>query len=165
MSAFASLVTSAGSSLLSRATLYGVAVRLAFHDAGEVYVSSSDSLGPDGCLSSVSDNAGLIESTSLVYTTLEPIWQQYCDLITRADFWALFAKLAVEGSDPTGAISINYQYGRKDVNNCQSGAGRLPDALEGLDEIERVFVTQMALTLDDAGKSSLLPRLIVMWAL
>src|SRR4051794_24160185 len=57
---------------LARANLYGAAVRVVFHDAGEVDLQQpSDLLGPDGCLSQSTDNAGLEEATSLVFTTLE----------------------------------------------------------------------------------------------
>ena len=41
-------------------------------------------------------------------TLLEPIWQRYCDLISRGDFWALIGKLSVEKADPTGTIDITY---------------------------------------------------------
>ena len=137
--------------------LYGKAVRLAFHDAGEVDLTKpTDTMGPDGCLSSSGDNAGLVEPTSPVVTILEPIWQQYCDKISRADFWALFAKLVVEytAKTATDSISINYQYGRKDKTNCEAGSGRLPNAQDGLNAINQVFVKQMGLTIDDAGMFS-----------
>jgi hypothetical protein len=34
---------------------------------------------------------------------------------------------------------------------CEAGNGRLPDAQKGFDEVERVFVHQMGLTMHDAG--------------
>ena len=113
-------------------------------------------MGPDGCLSSSGDNAGLVEPTSPVVTILEPIWQQNCDKISRADFWVLFAKLvlqytAKQTNNGNYGISINYQYGRKDKKNCEAGSGRLPSAQDGLNEIQRVFVNQMGLTMNDAG--------------
>ena len=135
--------------------LYGKSVRLTFHDAGEADLTNpTDTMGPDGCLSSSKDNAGLVESTSPVVTILEPIWQQYCDKISRADFWVLFAKLVIEftAKTSTDSISINYQYGRKDKSSCEAGNGRLPNGQAGLNEIQRVFVKQMGLTMDDAGK-------------
>ena len=134
-----------------RANLYGAAVRLAFHDAGEIDINSSDTMGPDGCLSSSSDNAGLVEETSLVNTVIEPLWQNYCDKISRADFWVLFAKLSMEYSDPTKSIKLDYQYGRQDKTVCEIESDRLPDAQYGMDMIEQVFVKQMGLTLEDAG--------------
>ena len=139
--------------------LYGKAVRSAFHDAGEVDLTKpTDTMGPDGCLSSSGDNAGLVEPTSPVVTILEPIWQQYCDKISRADFWVLFAILVLQytakqsGANGSYSISVNYQYGRKDKTNCEAGNGRLPNAQNGLKAIKKLFVNQMGLTMNDAGK-------------
>lgn len=88
-------------SAFGQANLFGQAIRLAFHDSGEADITTTDFMGPDGCLSSSSDNAGLIEPTSLVFTVLEPIWQNYCNLISRADFWALAAVFAIQAAEPT----------------------------------------------------------------
>jgi len=131
------------------AHFYGASLRLAFHDAGEVDITKTDLLGPDGCLQTINgDNAGLIEVASPVFATIEPMWQQVCDQISRADFWALLGKAVVEKS-AGAAISINYQYGRKDQAVCTAGAGRLPSAQGGSSTISQVFVTQMGLTMDD----------------
>lgn len=46
--------------------------------------------------------------------------------------------------------TIDFYYGRVDSSNCEAGSGRLPDATLGLDEITRVFVTQMGLSITDA---------------
>ena len=137
---------------LSRANLFGAAVRLPFHDAGEINIGiASDKMGPDGCLAPGSDSAGLIEPTCIVNTVLEPIWQSVCDKISRADFWALFGKIVLETA-ASAPIKINYQYGRKDSVNCVAGAGRLPSAQGNYTEVNQVFVNQMGLTLSDAGK-------------
>lgn len=112
-----------------QANLYGQAIRIAFHDAGEADITSADLSRSDGCLSTDSANAGLVESTSLINTVLEPIWQQNCDLISRADFWVLVAQLAIQNADPTKTIAFNYQYGRTDALTCSAGTGRLPNAV------------------------------------
>jgi hypothetical protein len=133
--------------------LYGKVARLAFHDAGEVLLNDpTDVFGSDGCLSHTGDNAGLFEANSIVTTIFEPIWQSVCDQISRADFWVLFAKLALEKADPTSFLNIPYQYGRKDNTDCEGGAGRLPNPQQGNDIIEKVFVNQMGLKFSDAGK-------------
>ena len=142
--------------------IYAQAIRLAFHDAGEVDLTdSSDQLGPDGCLSASPDSKGIIESTSYVYTLIEPLWQDYCEYLTRADFWALIGKLAVESSAkpvdniPGGYITIPYQYGRKDNKQCSLMTGRLPDGQEGFhgpNGLEEVFIKRMGLSWDDVGK-------------
>lgn len=134
------------------ADLIGKSVRLAFHDAGEADLTNvTDVMGPDGCLSDSSDNAGLVESTSPVQTVLEPLWQQYCDKISRADFWVLFAYLVVEYTAQPGTVPLDYYYGRVDSHDCNAGAGRLPNPQFSLHTIERVFVTQLGLTMKDAG--------------
>jgi hypothetical protein len=135
-----------------RSNLYGAAVRLAFHDAGEYDRNAplSDTYGPDGCLSMHPSNAGLIEPTSLVNSVMEPLWQSVCDQISRADFWVLYGKMVVETA-ASAPVSVNYQFGRKDNVVCNDGGGRLPSAEGDLTEIGRVFLTQMGLTLNDAG--------------
>ena len=111
-----------------------------------------DTMGPDGCLSDTSANSGLLEDSSIVMTVLEPIWQTVCDQISRADFWVLFAKLILAEAS-TNQLSIEYQYGRRDAQDCSAGRGRLPSGQAGLDEINQVFVTQMGLTMVDAGQT------------
>lgn len=146
---FDALVTGtySSSNALAQAELFGQAVRVAFHDAAEAYVSEADLMGPDGCLSNDEENNGMVEDTSLIVSVMDPIWQTYCDQISRADFWALFAKLVIEYSDPTSTISIDYQYGRTDNTECSAGDGRLPDAQLGVTMYNQFFVTQLGLTL------------------
>jgi catalase (peroxidase I) len=119
--------------------------------SGEVDLTKTDLMGPDGCISNTADNAGLLVAPSHVATTFENIWQKYCDTISRADFWALLGKIVVEKADPTHTINIPYQYGRRDNAQCAAGAGRLPNAQLGATMLQQVFVTQMGLTLSDAG--------------
>lgn len=133
-----------------RANLFGAVVRLAFHDAGEIDIRTNDNYGPDGCLSDSSDNAGLIEGNEEVAAILEPIWQEHCDVISRADFWVMFARLALQEAASVKPMIIPYHYGRKDNTVCNDFSGRLPDAQFGLDVITEVFVNQMGLTIDDA---------------
>jgi hypothetical protein len=147
---FATLIKGKNVSFLS--DLYAGAVRLAFHDAGEISIRVGDFMGPDGCLSTDPHSAGLVEASSIVAIILEPLWQRYCDKVSRADFWVLFAKFSIEAADPTHTISIPYYYGRLDNVYCESGYGRLPDGEDGLTGIQKVFVGQMGLTMDDAGK-------------
>ena len=124
---------------------------MVFHDAGEFDIRTSDLLGPDGCLSNTNDNKGLIESTSLIMTVLEPLWQQVCELITRADYWVMFAKLVIEEATSNN-ITVSYQYGRKDNSECSiTGETRLPFGQSGMSDIEQIFITQMGLTIQDAG--------------
>jgi hypothetical protein len=79
------------------------------------------------------------------------MWQKYCDQISRADFWVLFAKLSLEAADPTNSIQLEYQFGRRDTTVCELDVDRLPSPQYGVEELERVFVTQMGLTMQDAG--------------
>lgn len=132
--------------------VFGQSIRLAFHDAAEADLTKSgDVLGPDGCISDSPLSNGLLEADSYVTTLLEPIWQNYCDLISRGDFWALIGKLAVEKAERRSVVTIPYRYGRVDSANCQSGAGRLPDAQMDFNGLTRFFVAQLGLTIFDAG--------------
>jgi hypothetical protein len=142
-----------------KANIYGQALRVAFHDAGEVNITdSNDKLGPDGCLSTAINNLDMFQSTSTVMSKFEPIWQKYCNLISRADFWVLFAKFSIERGDSTGTINIPFSFGRKDAKSCVSPTTRLPDAQGSLESaVDQVFVKQMGLSLDDAGRSYSLP--------
>ena len=140
------------SNVVPKSSLYGSAIRLVFHDAGEIDMRLvDDKLGPDGCLSSDGSSAGLTEEGSIVMQLLEPMYQQVCNLISRADFWILIGKLVLkEAIHPP--IEVAFQYGRLDNRDCEGGAGRLPDPSGGLAEINRVFVDQMGLSINEAGK-------------
>ena len=132
------------------ANLLGSALRLVFHDAGEVDIRTLDLFGSDGCLSDSGPNSGLKEKNTIAMTIIEPLWQNYCHLISRADFWVLFGKIAAESALPNGRfntftnqallppgaaalnptarmpyLNIPFQYGRKDaVGTCDGGAFR-----------------------------------------
>lgn len=141
---------------LQRSELFGSAVRLAFHDAGEVDIQDpTDKLGPDGCLASHGGSEGLVEPMVIANMYLEPIWQTMCDRISRADFNALFGTVAVERAADF-AVDLTFQYGRRDNIECEAGEGRLPNAEGGLEELQRVFVNQMGLTMDDAGTKNVI---------
>jgi len=155
LSDFNALMTANSADAFTLSDILGQAVRNAFHDAGEIDIRATDTMGPDGCLSPSSDNAGLIEAGSTkILTVLEPIWQKYCDQISRADFWFLFAKLSVEfAAGGTGNINIPFYWGRVDKTPgacTPPAAGRLPSAQLGLAVLNTVFVSQMGLTLVDA---------------
>ncbi len=59
-------------------------------------------------------------------------------------------KLAAERADPTRTMNIPFYYGRVDNENCDGGAGRLPEHQHGFSEFQRVFINQMGLTMNDA---------------
>jgi len=132
-------------------TLIGMSVRLPFHDAGEAFVTNETyPLGPDGCLSMAGDNSGLVELDEQPNTLLEPLWQKYCTQISRADFWALWGKIAVEYSAQPGTIDVEFHWGRVDNPDCLAGIGRLPEStITGIDYTSQLFVTQMGLTLKE----------------
>lgn len=123
---------------LEKGNLFGIALRLVFHDAAEIDLTKdSDKNGPDGCISSLPDNVGLTEIDSIIKTVFEPIWLQNCDKISRADFWVLMAILTVELSEPTNSINIHFQFGRSDKQSCDyTGKSRLPSSQRGLGGIQ-----------------------------
>ena len=159
------------------ANILGNAARLVFHDAGEVDITKPDKFGSDGCLSDSGPNSGLKEVNTVAMTIIEPLWQKYCDKISRADFWVLFGKIALEsgletgrfnkyvdqllalpplaiiGQNPNPYLDIPFQFGRLDtVGNCNAGQDRLPAHQPGLGEFQRVYKTNMGLTIRDGGK-------------
>jgi len=144
---------------LTLSDIFGQSIRLAFHDAGEVdLTNSNDFKGADGCISDTKANKGLKEATSFVNTLLEPLWQKYCDLISRGDFWALIGKLSVEKADPTGTMNIPYYYGRVDKADCAltDATNPLPNPFAALNTssflgpgLVHSFVNRMGLTVND----------------
>lgn len=135
--------------MISRTNLIAISVRVAFHDAAEFNINTTDLLGPDGCLSSDPDNAGMIEDTSLVMTTLESIWQNYCDRISRADFWVYIAGISINLASGY-KVSIPFQYGRSDATECQNdGTGRLPSGQFFYNDTENFFLNQLNLNIED----------------
>ena len=133
-----------------QAQLYATAFKLIFHDAAEADLRTEDGYGPDGCLSYSSGNADLVSPTSIVNTVIEPMWQKYCDKMSRADFWVLFAKLALEKADGSHSLNLPFQYGRKDAKECGVSSSRLMDNQRGEDDFFRVFLQQMQLSVNDA---------------
>jgi hypothetical protein len=138
----------------------GIALRLAFHDAGE-YKNGVG--GPDACLSHTADNAGLIEQDSLVATVIAPMWHGVCGQIGAADFIAMLAKVLVESSmtespdelfvfpsetSSTYSMNIPFHFGRVDNSVCEVSEPLLPDAMLGFKTFEPFFVDQLGLTLE-----------------
>lgn len=135
----------------ARGDLVGGVVRLTFHDAGEIDIRTTDTLGVDGCVdTTLGGNAGLAE----IIATLETIRAPFCSIISRADWWVLAGKVAVElranGAGSAG-YTVPFRFGRTDATGCADTNGRLPSAQGGVEEITRVFVTQMGLTFRDAA--------------
>eukprot|EP01038_Epipyxis_sp_PR26KG_P012256 gene12256-16433_t len=133
------------------ADLLGGAVRIVFHDVADLDMTKpTDLMGADGCIGDALEAAGLIEQSSPIFQILEPVYQQYCDSINRADFYVLYGKFAIELSEPTKTLVLPFQYGRKETKDCSAGIGRAPDAQLGVDAIRQVFIKQLGLTYADA---------------
>ena len=97
----------------------GGLVRLAFHDAAEFDPRSADSLRADGCVDlSQPGNAGL----QAVIEQMDELWMPFCGKMSRADFWVLAAKTAIEES----TSYVPSEFGRN-VNqagcNIKTGVG------------------------------------------
>jgi hypothetical protein len=52
----------------TRSNIFGKALRLAFHDAGEIDITQPDRLGPDGCLSNTTGNEMLLYSPTIFFS-------------------------------------------------------------------------------------------------
>jgi len=72
-------------------------------------------------------------------SVLEPIWQTDA----RVDFWVLFAKLILAEAS-SNQLFTEHQYGQIDAMDCS--------AVDKWYGIHQVFVSQMGLTMDDAGQ-------------
>lgn len=145
--------------VMNQSNLFGQTLRVVYQDAAEANITDEyDFLGPDGCLSNRSSNDGLVESTSLIMSVLEPIWQENCELISRADFWVYFAYLSIDHAERTnlissGALEFPYIYGRKDATGCSyEGPDRIPDPQLGEEGNYDFFVNMMGLTVAQGGK-------------
>eukprot|EP00035_Acanthoeca_spectabilis_P010521 m.186045 g.186045 ORF g.186045 m.186045 type:complete len:419 (+) comp15046_c0_seq2:172-1428(+) len=132
-----------------RGDFVGATVRLTFHDAGEIDIrTSSDNLGVDGCVDlGQADNNGL----ATVIGQLDTLRAPFCHLISKADFWVLAGKVAVERRATVAGYTVPFRFGRTDAADCNYSGGRLPSAEGGVAEITRVFVDQMGLTFRDAA--------------
>jgi hypothetical protein len=132
-------------------------LRLAFHDAAEYVPGSVGGSRSDGCINlGDKDNTGLDRAVK----TLDQLWRPVCNLINRADFWYLAAKIAVETATPyisgpnqyrgTPALNnfhIPFYIGRVDVPQCvYNDTGRLPSANKGGTEVKRVLMKSLGLT-------------------
>lgn len=123
-------------------------VRLAFHDAGEHDIRSTDDLGPDGCVSNIEDNAAFLDPIEFTATVYEDMWQDHCDSISRADFYAMLAMLSLEFADKTDQLRIRYQFGRTDNSECETGV-RIPTAQSNWEQTLAYYENQLGLTAND----------------
>lgn len=122
----------------------------------------SNATRADGCIKvSDKDNTGLQRAIA----SLDELWRPVCNLISRADFWYLVAKIAVETATPYvegpnryhGSLQlpnfhIPFYIGRQDAQQCSyNDTGRLPSASKGGVEIQRVLMKALGLNLREAA--------------
>jgi len=80
-------------------------VRLSFHDAGSFSLEDNRG-GANGCIHlDDPDNGGIAEIIPIV----EEVYLAYQDIISRADFWALAANVALRDAQPAGGTSRHAQ--------------------------------------------------------
>jgi catalase (peroxidase I) len=122
---------------------YGGIVRLAFHDGG-TYNVTDNSNGVNGCLNpNDPGNSGLQN----VINMIEPIYQRYKDLCSRADFWVIAAFAIVKAA---GGPDMPFQQGRIDcVPPTTKPIGLLPNPQTGWQPVFDAFVTRMGFTVRD----------------
>eukprot|EP00039_Didymoeca_costata_P015855 m.274950 g.274950 ORF g.274950 m.274950 type:complete len:445 (+) comp16291_c0_seq4:191-1525(+) len=135
---------------IGRGDLIGGVVRLAFHDAsGFNRNDASNPGGPDGCFDTNNpDNNGL----DGIAGRIEDIYTAFCSSVSKADFWALAAKVSVDIASSSN-VKIPFRYGRTTRKNCidsSNGRSRLPGAEQGLPEINRIMVSNWGMSLERA---------------
>jgi peroxiredoxin len=122
---------------------YGGIVRLAFHDAG-TYTALTNLYGPNGCLNFADPGNGGLQN---VINMIEPIYQRYKTILSRADFWVVAAFAIVKQA---GGPDMPFQWGRVDcVPPTTKPTGLLPNPQTGWQPVFDVFVTRMGLTVRD----------------
>jgi len=126
----------------AQADFFGGVVRLPFHDAG-TYTAATGTYPPQGCVN-LDDpaNGGLAQIIQMI----EPTYQKWRDVLTRADFWVLVGVTAIQDA---GGPMIPYSWGRTDCNGDYPPLGLLPDAEKNWTEVYNVFVARMGLTVQD----------------
>ncbi|KAK3240952.1 hypothetical protein CYMTET_49243 [Cymbomonas tetramitiformis] len=120
----------------------GGILRLATHDAMS-YSKYENNGGMDGCLQ-FDDivNRGLEKYRDL----LQPVYEHYSSLMSRADFWALASLAVIEAA---GGPRIPFQWGRVDAAHCPEDGGRLPDPTKGHGHVMKLF-TRLGFTAEEA---------------
>ena len=136
---------------------YGALVRLIFHDAAGGGGPNGNG-GMNGCIDfTTSDNKGL----EAVVATLDTIYTDYSDKISKADFWLLAANLAIQYASTTnssvtnkniplldaspGTLYLAFSYGRVDDATCDD-SGKLPGANFNWTQMKTLFTDRMGMT-------------------
>jgi len=129
--------------ITTRGDTIGGLVRLSFHDAGTYDVAGTGGR-PDGCiLMDAAENGGIKEDSLIV----ERIYNESRNVISRADFWALAANVALEEALPNGVTrNIPFRWGRLDVSSCNADFGKLPDSEGNLDSVKAWAMNQLGMT-------------------
>jgi len=132
----------------TRSDITAGAIQLAFHDAGTWDPSATSKGGADGC---ACDKFGPNKGLDYIKDVLAPIYDQYKNYLSLADFWVICANAAIKSSVAAedAPLTVGFKYGRSDIDcsDCDATvAARLPDESKSTDHVEEVFVTRMGLT-------------------
>jgi hypothetical protein len=132
----------------ARAEVIAGAIQLAFHDAGTWDPTKTNKGGMDGCACELKEaNKGL----DYIKGILEPVYEKYSSLLSRADFWAIVGNAAVKAAVPAAdaPLEVGFKYGRADVD-CDACtlavADRLPNEDFSADHVMEVFRDRMGFT-------------------
>ena len=94
------------------------------------------------------DKFGPNKGLDYIKDVLAPIYDQYKNYLSLADFWVICANAAIKSSVAAedAPLTVGFKYGRSDIDcsDCDATvAARLPDESKSTDHVEEVFVTRM----------------------
>jgi len=129
-------------------------LRLAGHDFMDFRLAAdgTTSGGSDGCINfSDDDNKGLAEC--LVSTGVQSVYDNWCSQVSLADFVVIAAEASISkvatkfnSTAPFGQGSLESKFrnkfkaGRTTVEECPDQSGLMPDAENGCDDLNTVFI-------------------------
>jgi len=130
----------------------GCVLRVAGHDFMDF---ASGTGGSDGCLDmNDPDNKGLAECLykGEFGLSVQQAYADHCTKISLADFLIIAAE-TVMSLTATSSIDFksNFRYGRTTALSCSWARGRLPDAEDSCDAVERTFVDRMRLSWEESA--------------
>lgn len=107
--------------------------------------------GMDGCIDFAHpSNHGLPEDVWCDDCVLTGVFENYSDVMSRADFWVAAAHAVIRLSSNNALdLKSEFTFGRLDTDSCPESGPRLPLSSD-CTEVEGVFLDRLGLTLTDA---------------
>jgi len=146
-----------------RGDFAGCLVRLVGHDIMD-FNGAQNTGGADGCIDFVDpDNLGLkgcmlqaVVERDSVNISLESMWQDFCTVVSSADFFVIAAEALIEATVPADrradwgqAFAQKFRFGRQTQFECHPEP--LPNPAFSCDAVEENFVDRLGLSWTQAA--------------